>query len=213
MSRYEEFRRVNDKDSAIEQAVLTYQSGKADLHVVGAQVLFHLYSHGDVGPINKLWKSLGTDTREFQKFKLWAGQMTRLTYETEVVNTLSFKKDEGFRLVKNTKPARDMLPWIKDYDALEKSCANFLDFKKDKGEKPEPNAFKLLKKIEKMVEDVETASNEFGVPIPKDIQASIDGLKEKLARLGGAKAFKDVPNVNLKAEGAEPGEGLGNIAF
>ena len=96
-----------------------------------------------------------------------------------------------------------MLPWIKDYDALEKSCANFLDFKKEKGDKPEPNAFKLLKKIEKLVDDVESASNEFGVPIPKDIQASIDGLKEKLSRLD-ISSFKEVANVKIHAEGIAP---------
>jgi hypothetical protein len=201
---YEEFKRVNDKDSAIEQAVMSYQNGKADLHVVGAQVLFHLYSHGDVGPINKLWKSLGTDTREFQKFKLWAGQMTRLDCDGEITNTLTFKKDDGFRLAKNTGPARKMLSWIGDYDKLEQSCANFLDFKKDKGDKPEPNVFKLLTRINKMVGDIDAASEEYGVPIPKDIQASLDNLKEKLSRID-IKSFKDVPNVNLKAEGIDEG--------
>jgi hypothetical protein len=207
MDNYSEFTKINDKDSAIEQAVLTYHSGKASLHVVGAQVLFHLYQHGDVGPINKLWKALGTDTREFAKFKVWAGEMTRLKDGNDICNTLSFKKDDGFRLVKNTGPARKMLPWISDYQKLEEACKNFLDFKKDKGDKPEPNVYKLLKRIEKLVEDAETASNDFGVPIPKDIQASIDNLKEKLSKID-MKSYKDVKNVNLKAEGAE-----GEIAF
>ena len=201
MSRYEEFKRVNDKDSAIEQAVLTYKTGKADLHVVGAQVLFHLYSHGDVGPINKLWKSLGNDTREFQKFKLWAGQMTRLDCDGEITNTLTFKKDDGFRLAKNTGPARKMLPWIGDYDKLEQSCANFLDFKKETV-KADPNVYKVLNRINNMVKDVDSIVEAFGVPIPKEIQASLDNLKEKLSRID-ITSYKNVQNVNLKAEGVE----------
>lgn len=197
---YEEFRRINDTDSYVEQAVATYHQGKASLHVVGSQVLFHMFKHGDVGPINKLAKGLGLDSKEFKKFKVWVGDMARIKSDDEIINTLSFKKDEGFRLVKNTGPARKMLPWIDNYDALEKSASHFLDHKPEK-KQSDPTLYKMLKKMKGLAKKVSEDTEEFGVPMPDDVKKALELLEAKIDL--HIETSKDVKNVNIHAEGAE----------
>ncbi len=211
-NNYEEFRKVNHHDNYVDDVVNTYKSGKAGLHVVGAQVLFHMFTHGDVGPINKLWRALGTDSKEFKKFKVWAGDVTRLKDDGEIVNTLSFKKDEGFRLVKNTGPARKLLPWINDYDKLEQSCNHFLDFKADKP-KQDPTLHKMLKKMKSLVSKVTEDTEEFGVPMPDDIKKALELLSAKVEL--HIESSKDEKNVNIHAEGLhdQGAEDEGDITF
>lgn len=199
---YDEFARVNDKDSLIEDVVTAYQRGKIELHVCGSRVLFHMFKHGDIGPINKLNIALGKESNEAKKFRVWVGDMTRLPDPDQPGKWLSLvtykEKEGGFRLTKGTGPMRDKVSWHGDYEALKTSASHFMDYKRPKSDE-ELDTLDMIESILKFSKRFNKQKKDHGMFVHADILNALDTLKARAeAHLEPAKQMRKQAEEDAK---------------
>lgn len=166
---------MDNRSEFVDKAVTAFKNGKANAHLAASIVLEHSVKTGDVNPLNRMLDKLGEDTNEGKKFKIWVGNMSRVKDGSETINTLTFSKDDGFRIRKGTANLRGVL-FPNGVEGLVEST-NFLDWKAEKKEKPFDMAA-LMKAVRAKVKKAEETAEEEGVSIPTDILNRMEELNK-----------------------------------
>lgn len=180
---------------SIEIAVANYLDGKGDLGGVACHAIVHTLKTGDCSPTQRLFDLVGHETAEGKKFKIFLGKTTRASLDNgEHIPTVRIV-DGRFAIVKNTHNLRVGL-WD-DAQTLFAEFGNFLDWKPERKEKPDPNVGEILKQVQSALTKAEKRAKEVGALLPANAKKLMDDLLNVLEV--NIPLVKDQPNQKIEA--------------